>query len=151
MSSSGLINWSVKCLIPGHLVAIQAPKSNQFFLALGLTFYKITMQFVRWLLRHCGTAVTDLTQSAYEHRPAYLKEHVEGQESEAQIVKHKDASTGVWLPTFHVLGPHPDNQKVHDCQSKGWWVVVQQQPASYPLILKMTGKSSSTYWGLLAL
>lgn len=59
-------------------------------------------------------------------QPVYLIEHVEGQESEAQIVEHQEASAGVRLPVFHVLGPHPHDQKVHDCECKGWWVVVEQ-------------------------
>lgn len=56
----------------------------------------------------------------------YLIEHVEGQECKAQIVEHHGASAGVRLPVFHVLRPHPYDQKVQDCECKGWWVVVEQ-------------------------
>lgn len=72
--------------------------------------------------------------STVPHSRNKLIEHVEGQEREAQIVEHQEASAGVRLPVFHVLGPHPHDQKVHDCECKGWWVVVEQQPSSHPLI-----------------
>lgn len=64
----------------------------------------------------------------------YLVEHVEGQQREAQVVDHHGTSAGVRLPVLHVLGPHPHDQEIEDCQRKGCWVVVQQQPASHPLI-----------------
>ncbi|TNN56166.1 hypothetical protein EYF80_033631 [Liparis tanakae] len=65
---------------------------------------------------------------------AYLVEHVEGQEREAQVVEHQEASAGVRLPPVHVLGPRPHDQKVHDRESEGGRVVVEQQPSSHPLI-----------------
>lgn len=85
----------------------------------------------------CDIAVIALAHfntSLSAGQPVYLIEHVEGQEREAQIVEHQEASAGVRLPVFHVLGPHPHDQKVHDCECKGWWVVVQQQPSLHPLI-----------------
>ena len=72
--------------------------------------------------------------SLYAALYVYLVEHVEGQECEAQIVEHQEASAGVRLPVLHVLGPHPHDQEVHDCEGKGWWVVVEQQPSLHPLI-----------------
>lgn len=64
----------------------------------------------------------------------YLIEHVEGQEREAQIVEHQEASAGARLPVFHVLGADPHDQQVHDGECKCWWVVVEQQPSPNPLI-----------------
>lgn len=64
----------------------------------------------------------------------HLVEHVEGQQREAQVVDHHGTSAGVRLPVLHVLGPHPHDEEIDDCQRKGCWVVVQQQQASHPLI-----------------
>lgn len=72
------------------------------------------------------TALAYFNTSLSAERSVYLIEHVERQECEAQIVEHQDASAGVRLPVFHVLGPHPHDQKVHDCQCKGRRVVVEQ-------------------------
>lgn len=79
-------------------------------------------------------ALAYFNASLSAEQSVYLIEHVEGQECEAQIVEHQEASAGVRLPVFHVLGPHPHDQKVHDCECKGWGVVVQQQPSTHPLI-----------------
>lgn len=68
------------------------------------------------------------------HSGNKLIEHVEGQECETQIVEHQEASAGVRLPVFHVLGPQPHDEKVHDCECKGWRVAVQQEPSPDPLI-----------------
>lgn len=100
-----------------------------------LWFRLISSSFIIFLQR--GTAAIALahfTTSRSASQSVYLIEHVEGQEREAQIVDHQEASAGVRLPVFHVLGPHPHNQKVHDCECKCWWVVVQQQPSPHPLI-----------------
>lgn len=67
-----------------------------------------------------------LNKSLSSEQSVYPVEHVKRQECEAQIVEHQDASAGVRLPGLHVLGPHPHNQKVRDCQCKGWQVVVEQ-------------------------
>lgn len=64
----------------------------------------------------------------------YLKAHVEGQKSDAQIVDQHEASAGVRLSVFHVLGSHPHDQEVDDCECKGWWVIVKQEHSLHPLI-----------------
>lgn len=79
-------------------------------------------------------ALAQFSSSLSAEQFVYLIEHIKGQERQAQIVEHHDGSAGVWLPVFHVLGPHPNDQKVHDCECKGWWVVVEQQHSPNPLI-----------------
>lgn len=69
---------------------------------------------------------------------AHLVEHVEGEQREAQVVDHHGSSAGERLPVLHVLGPHPHDQEVDERQHKGWWVMVQQQQASHPLIWTQT-------------
>lgn len=87
--------------------------------------------FLAWRVRvaHLCAATTRGAETS-----VYLVEHVEGQQREAQVVDHHGSSAGIRLPVLHVLGPHPHNQEIDDRQRKGWWVMVQQQPASHPLI-----------------
>lgn len=69
----------------------------------------------------------------------YLREHVEGQERQAQVVEHQEASAGERLPASHQLGPRPHDHKVHDCECEGGEVVVEKQPSPHPLVWEVNG------------